>query len=56
MTDNFNGYKITLKLRDVKMDYLIKIENKKLNKKRVALLVIIIILIIVFCFIFMFKN
>ncbi len=31
------------------MDYLIKIENKKLNKKRVALLIIIIVLIIVFC-------
>ena len=30
------------------MDYLIKIENKKLNKKRVALLIIIIVLIIVF--------
>lgn len=31
------------------MDYLIKIENKKLNKKRVALVVIIIVLIIIFC-------
>lgn len=31
------------------MDYLIKVENKKLNKKRVALVVIIIVLIIIFC-------